>query len=239
MSPREKLAEAVRRTPHFAGPELAARLKSLLTPQAIALIAGTTALWIGGHFIGISDAIDLALIGVGAYVLGSEAISAAYELTAFGTVAASANSYSELDSAAQHLARFFSIVGVDTAVVLLLHKAGNSIEESGAFPRFANLTPELGVRLRPDVEPLRGGRSGEDVPTLKGPPNSALRGSGTTNRVFITNQAGEVVREIDVDRVKDIIPGKGVDYSQRPGFIKGKRNILTPEEKDLITRMWK
>ena len=52
---------------------------SLLTPQAIAIIAATTALWAGGHFFGVSEVIDVILLGVGAVALGSESISAGYE----------------------------------------------------------------------------------------------------------------------------------------------------------------
>ncbi len=239
MSLQEKLAEAIRRTSHFVPPEIAGKLMSLLTPQAIAIIAGTTALWAGGHFFGVSEVVDVALLAVGVYALGSESIMAGNEFKEFVTVAVRANSYSELDSAAQHLARFISIVGVDTAIAVLLHKAGRSAEDTGAVPKFVNLTPELRVELRPDFPPLRGGRSGEDVPFLTGPPNSAIKGSGTTNRVFVTNSAGQVILEIDVDRVKEIIPGKGFDYSKRPGFSKEKRTALTPEEKNLIEQMWK
>ena len=157
----------------------------------------------------------------------------------FVTIAVGATSYAELDSAAQHLARFISIVGVDTAIAVLLHKTGRAVEETGAAPKFINLTPELKVELRPDLGPLSGGRSGENVPFLTGPPNSAIKGSGTTNRVFVTNSTGQVILEIDADRVKEVIPGKGFDYSRRPGFTKEKRTVLTPEEKNLIEQMWK
>jgi hypothetical protein len=54
-------------------------------------------------------------------------------------------------------------------------------------------------QYRPDIV-LTGGRSGEFVLGLKGPPNSYVRGGG--DRVFETDGQGKVVREISLDRVK-------------------------------------
>ena len=46
---------------------------------------------------------------------------------------------------------------------------------------------------RPEIV-LNGGRSGELVTKLKGPPNSYVRGGG--DRVFETDENGQVIRDI-------------------------------------------
>jgi hypothetical protein len=183
------------------------KLLALTTPEAIALMGSAATLWAAGHFLGISEIVDVALLGLGAYALGSDAIAAGQQLTAFVTVALSAKLYSDLDRAGQHLARFVAIVGVDAAIAVLLHKvSGEMIEdkasmpESGA-PRLANLTAELKVELRPDISLSGAGRSGENVKFLTGPPNSAVK-SIAPGRVFVTNARGQVILDITVDRGK-------------------------------------
>jgi len=57
---------------------------------------------------------------------------------------------------------------------------------------------------RPDVV-RSGGRRGEKVVGIKGPPNSVIRGNPTRgggNRAFETDGSGRVVREVTRDRVK-------------------------------------
>lgn len=75
---------------------------------------------------------------------------------------------------------------------------------------------------RPDLPPLSGGRSGEKVPELTGPPNSAIPGAG--GRIFITDGNGNVVVDVDRNRAKDVIPGKGFGPKRPP----------TQEEQELI-----
>jgi len=72
-------------------------------------------------------------------------------------------------------------------------------------------SPEL--QVRPDVR-LKGGRSGQNVKNLVGPPNSVVRGGGS--RVFITNERGEVILDITRDRVKPVTPGRGFGPKRPP-----------------------
>ena len=76
--------------------------------------------------------------------------------------------------------------------------------------------------VRPDVV-LSGGRSGQKVKNLLGPPNSAVRGGG--DRIFITNEKGQVILDITKGRVKTVIPGKGFGPTKRKP---------TSEERDLL-----
>jgi RHS repeat-associated protein len=83
---------------------------------------------------------------------------------------------------------------------------------------------DLGLAIRDDVL-LAGGRSGERVKDLVGPANSAVRGSA--QRVFVTNDRGQVVLDITPDRVKPVVPGQGF----------GPKRTPTKEELELIARV--
>ncbi len=61
------------------------------------------------------------------------------------------------------------------------------------------MSPTQKKHFRPDIV-KSGGRSGENVVHLQGPPNSYIRGEG--NHVFETDEAGWIIRDIDPERVK-------------------------------------
>jgi hypothetical protein len=67
--------------------------------------------------------------------------------------------------------------------------------------------------IRKEIQ-LYGGRSGQRVPSLKGPPNSIVRGGG--ERVFVTDAQGRVVSDITRNRVKSVIPGQGFGPKRPP-----------------------
>jgi len=82
-----------------------------------------------------------------------------------------------------------------------------------------------GPTPRPDLPALSGGRSGTLVKTLKGPPNSAIKGA--EGRVYVTNDRGEVIFDITKERVKPVYPGRGFGPKRPP----------TPQELDLIKQL--
>ncbi len=61
---------------------------------------------------------------------------------------------------------------------------------------------------------LRGGRGGQNVKNLVGPPNAVVRGGG--ERAFVTNEKGQVVLDITRDRVKPVMPGEGFGPKRPP-----------------------
>ncbi len=84
------------------------------------------------------------------------------------------------------------------------------------------------VELRPDVSLSGGGRSGEKVKQLTGPPNSAVRGI-VPGKVFVTDARGQVILDINAERVKPVRP--------QIGF--GEKRSPTAVELGLITKLWK
>jgi len=83
------------------------------------------------------------------------------------------------------------------------------------------------IDVRPDLPPLAGGgRSGEFVKNLTGPPNSALR-SAAPGRAWVTNSRGQVILDITKERTKTVQPGIGF----------GEKRPPTGEEFDLLLRL--
>jgi RHS repeat-associated protein len=83
------------------------------------------------------------------------------------------------------------------------------------------------ITPRPDYPAQSGGRSGQNVPNLTGPPNSAIPGQG--GRIYITDEDGNVVVDVTPDRAKPVIPGEGF----------GPKRPLTGQEQDLLDKMRK
>ncbi len=70
-----------------------------------------------------------------------------------------------------------------------------------------------GPSVRGDIA-LSGGRSGSKVKNLTGPPNSVVKGGG--ERVFVTNDKGQVILDVTRDRVKPVTPGQGFGPKRPP-----------------------
>ncbi len=88
----------------------------------------------------------------------------------------------------------------------------------------ASRAGQMGRTVRPDVV-LSGGRSGQLVKSLTGPPSSVVRGGG--RRIFITNKQGQVVLDITKARVKPVTPGQGFGPKRPP----------TSEELELLNQI--
>ena len=149
------------------------------------------------------------------FALGTEAWTAAKDLAGFINIALNARTAADLDLAGQYFARFVTRVGVDTAIALLLRRTIKGKPASTKAPP-----------LRPDIS-LSGGRSGQGVKFLTGPPNSAVKSTGP-GRVFVTDAQGRVIFDITADRVKPVTPGVGFGDKRPPTF----------EELELIKKLW-
>jgi hypothetical protein len=66
----EKLGDAMRRSLPRLGPEVREEIEKLLNPETLAIIAAVLGLWVGSHFIGIGEIIDVILVAVGVFAIG-------------------------------------------------------------------------------------------------------------------------------------------------------------------------
>ncbi|HET9849980.1 MAG TPA: RHS repeat-associated core domain-containing protein, partial [Candidatus Dormibacteraeota bacterium] len=101
------------------------------------------------------------------------------------------------------------------------------LQSAVAWTIVLNSVSWTGPTLRPDITLGPGGRSGEKVKGLQGPPNSLVRGS--PGRIYLTDADGRVIADITRGRVKLVRPGVG--------FID-KRTMLTEEELEWLEQMW-
>ncbi len=159
MSTLDKLAEAIRRSEKFGGDELKGKVAELLTPQALALMAGTTILFavLEGSTGGTAG---LVLLALSAAMVGPEVYEVVGDINGFITTAVGAKDEAALDLAGQYFAKAAVAISVDILVAVLLHKptkAATPKIQAGARAAGEFLTTKL----------LPGGRpSGELVPAL-------------------------------------------------------------------------
>lgn len=79
-------------------------LLALITPQALATMAGIVVIWAGSHFFGIGEIADVILLIVGWVAVGGVAAEAGKKLYDFAIKTHSARTEADLDAAAHDLA---------------------------------------------------------------------------------------------------------------------------------------
>lgn len=130
LSKAAKILEAMKRARPFVGPEAAAKMEALVTPQALEMLA---AVMVGGAVLQaipvVGEVADAGLAAWAIYSLGNEALHAGKEIFAFAKGALAASSPSQLDEAGHHFANFVAIVGVDGAIAFLLHKTSKALSK--------------------------------------------------------------------------------------------------------------
>ncbi|NJD05819.1 MAG: peptidoglycan-binding protein, partial [Methylococcaceae bacterium] len=91
----------------------------LLSPESLAMIAGTFVLLAASHAFGIGEVIDIVLLITGAYFLGRQVFEVAGDLNDFLVLTCNASDRKELDQAADHLSRVIAVIGVAAFIALL------------------------------------------------------------------------------------------------------------------------
>lgn len=123
MSNLEKLEEAFKRAISRVDDEASRQLEELLTPENIAIMAGTMALWAASHGTPIGWIVDGVLLGVGIFTIGTEIFEAGKDIFEFATGALGAETEADLDRAGQHLAEAIATVGIEVVAGILTRKA--------------------------------------------------------------------------------------------------------------------
>jgi hypothetical protein len=131
---------------------LGRRLLELLSPTALAVMAGVVVIWAGSHFVGVGEVADVVLLAAGWLAIGGAALDGGRKLVAFATGTASAKSAADLDRAARDLANAITILAIDVVLGLLLRgKPKTTFREpfrpEVSFPKcrqFASVMPKGG-----------------------------------------------------------------------------------------------
>jgi enhancing lycopene biosynthesis protein 2 len=98
------------------------QLLAMVTPQALATMAGVVVIWAGAHFFGIGEIADVILLVVGWVAIGGVAFEAGKRLYDFAIKTNNARTEADLDAAAKDLAEAITLIGVNAALILLFRK---------------------------------------------------------------------------------------------------------------------
>lgn len=137
-SSEAKLKKAVESAIGQLGGELGERLKELLTPESLAIMAAFVIAYVVSQTTPIGWLADILIAGMIAatiLMVGSEAIEIVKLLIQFVDKAESAKSQADIDAAGKALATAITKAGVDVILAILLHKAGKSANLKPPSPR--------------------------------------------------------------------------------------------------------
>lgn len=138
---KDIVIEVLKRTGGKLGPDLRTQWDQLISPASLEMMAGTMVLVLAAHAIGIGEAADVVMLGVGIYFLGFAAIDGAKELGAFLATVAQAATAEDLDRAADHLAKAIVILGITAVMAWLLKR---SLKAAGGQAAEARVAAETG-----------------------------------------------------------------------------------------------
>lgn len=178
MSATDKISEAIRRSKRHLPDSLARQLDALLTPENLALMAGTLAVWAGSHFFGVGEVVDVGLLLIGAFFIGWSITDVVKSLVEFGTTAINARTEDDLDRAGKHFAHAAVTGGLTAIMAILLRRSAKGLQASRGATIGEVMKPAKPglVKVAPDTQPGQAIRK----PTVTGDP-SLPPGRGSTN----------------------------------------------------------
>lgn len=168
------------------GPEAREQIAALINPTSLAIIAGVLVAWVVSHAFGVGEVIDIVLLVVGAFSLGFAVFTGIDHLYDFASGAYNAQQESDLDRAADHLAKAVAILGIQ-AVLAVLFRGRPNMRAGGRTPfRGAPRTP--GLRYRPTVraDPRLGAGNGST--SMWGDIVVSTRGSATDRALVLLHE---------------------------------------------------
>ncbi|EDX83527.1 Putative peptidoglycan binding domain protein [Synechococcus sp. PCC 7335] len=157
MDTNQRFTESLKRAASQLDDEIKEEFEAFLTPENIAIMAGTTALWAASHVTPAGWLVDGALIGMGVLSSGLEAIDAAKGFYNFASGTLNAKTESDLDAAGEQLAEAITIAGIGVVTGLLrkgLTSRRNNIGEGDNVNRRSNFADETGDKS--SIEPTKG-----------------------------------------------------------------------------------
>jgi hypothetical protein len=135
------------------GPDAAEQLRAVISPEALAIMAGVIVAWIVSHAFGVGAVIDVILVTSGVLCMGMVVFSGVDELYSFASRTYNARTTADLEAAADHLAKAIAIIGVTAALTVLFRGSpGRAVFTRG--PKVTGPLPYTGGwRYRPEIIP--------------------------------------------------------------------------------------
>jgi hypothetical protein len=161
MSSSERIGAALQRSLRHLAPDARDEVMKCLSPEALEVMAAVIAIWVGAHFIGVGEAVDIILCVVGVFSLGMSVFEGIEHVWKFAQESYNADDEDDLEDAAQHFAKAVAILWIQ-AVLAVLFK--NRPRSSRGGPRNVGTAPsQPGSALvaKPRLLPTRTMLAGE------------------------------------------------------------------------------
>jgi hypothetical protein len=117
-----KLLDAIERSYKYLPDEVVRRLRALITPESIAIIAGVLAVYAAAHFFGIGFIADVILAGLAVAAIGAAAVDALLKLVEFYGMVRDASTDADKEAAARVFADAVLTIGVDATAAVLMRR---------------------------------------------------------------------------------------------------------------------
>lgn len=151
----KRLEIVLRKAASLLPGDVGRRLLDLLSPTALAVMAGVVAIWAGSHFVGVGEVADVVLLAAGWLAIGGAAFDGGRKLVSFATGMASAKSGADLDRAAHDLADAVATLGIDVVLGLLLRGKPNTTFREAFRPEMSFPTNKQFASVMPKGGPSR------------------------------------------------------------------------------------
>jgi hypothetical protein len=146
----KRLEEAITRCLPKLGPEARTQLAALITPEAIAVIAGVLIAWVVSHAFAVGEIIDVIILAVGVVSVGLAVFTGLDHLHDFAVGTYRAHTEQDLDAAADHLAKAIGILGIQAVLAVLFRGAKPPQTFRGTRPHPGSPPPRTpGWRYKP------------------------------------------------------------------------------------------
>src|SRR5439155_20931776 len=127
----ERLKEVLTRSKKNFGPDVAQAIDSLLSATNLAILAGTLTLWVGSHFFGVGEIVDVLLLLVGAFTIGWSITDVAKDVYTFAEKTVNARSEADLERASQCFRHAVVLAGITVIMALRLRPSPKQIQVAG------------------------------------------------------------------------------------------------------------
>ncbi|HHW77479.1 MAG TPA: hypothetical protein GX399_10730 [Xanthomonadaceae bacterium] len=183
----KRLEETFTRTLPKLGPEARQQLAAIITPEALAIVATVLVAWVVSHAFGFGEIIDIIIVVVGAFAIGLAVFDGLDHLYDFAVQTYYTTTENDLNTAADHLAKAISILGIQAVLAVLFRGSprtghGGRINIGPAPPR----TP--GIRYRPTITRDPNLAAGHGFTSFWGDITVSTRGTANDRNLVLVHE---------------------------------------------------
>lgn len=199
----EKATAVLGRSKRYLPDAVARQVDAFLTPENLAVLAGTLVIWAGSHFFGVGEVVDVGLLLVGSLLIGASMTGVVADLVAFGATTIHARSEDDLDRAARLFASAIVGAGVTTVFAILLRRSAAKLQ-GGRGPSIAQVArPRQPGLVALDPVPEADGLMAK--PTVVGDPDMPVGQGLTTPYGDVTYSTSGSATERQLARLHELV----------------------------------